>query len=86
MAKEEEFKKSEKISEDLKNLVIYRLDTLPPGKKISIGSSGEFSKSELIEHVKKGDDIGQQIANIEITFLRALKKGTLLGDTPSSQD
>ncbi len=80
MAREEELKKSGKISEDLKNLVIYRLDTLPSDKKISIGSSGEFSKSELIEHVKRGDGIGQQIADIEITFLRALKDGTLLED------
>lgn len=80
MAREEELKKSGKISEDLKDLVIYRLDTLPSDKKISIGSSGEFSKSELIEHVKRGDDIGQQIADIEITFLRALKDGTLLED------
>jgi len=86
MAKEEELKKSKKISEDLKELVIYRLDTLPSGKNISIGSSGEFSKAELIEHVKKGDDIGQQIADIEITFLRALKDGTLLEDMLSLSD
>ncbi|MBD3304082.1 hypothetical protein GF343_02975, partial [Candidatus Woesearchaeota archaeon] len=41
--------------EDIKNLVIARLEVLPADKKISIGSSGEFSKDELIAHVKKGD-------------------------------
>lgn len=83
MAKEE-LKKSEKIPEDLKELVIYRLDIIPADKKISIGSAGEFSKSELIEHVKKGDEIGQKIVEVELTFLRALKEGVLLEEILAS--
>jgi hypothetical protein len=67
------------ISEDLKKLVIFRLGTLPPGKKISIGSSGEFSKEELIQHVKQGDEIGRKIIDIEMEFLRAIKEGILYG-------
>ena len=67
------------ISEDVKKLVIFRLDTLPPGKKISIGSSGEFSKEDLIMHVRQGDDIGKKIVEVEMEFLRAIKEGTLYG-------
>ncbi len=82
----EELKKTEKISDDLKDLVIYRLDILPSDKKISIGSSGDFSKSELIEHVKNGDEIGQKIVELEMTFLKALKNGVLLDEIlPSNQ-
>ena len=77
---EEKLKKSEKISEDLKELVIYRLDTFPEDKRISIGSDGEFSKSELIDHVRNGDEIGQKIVELELTFLRALKEGVLLSE------
>lgn len=77
---EEKLKKSEKISEDLKELVIYRLDTFPEDKRISIGSDGEFSKSELIDHVRNGDEIGQKIVELELTFLRALKEGVLLNE------
>lgn len=70
--------KKEGISEDLKDLVIARLDVLSPHKRIHIGSVGEFTKDELIERVRMGDEIGQKIANIELSFLRALKEGTLL--------
>ena len=68
----------QKISDDLKDLVIARLDVLSSDKKISIGSSGEFTKEELIECVKEGNDVGQKVAELEITFLKALKEGTLL--------
>lgn len=68
----------QKISDDLKELVIARLDVLPPDKKISIGSNGEFTKEELIERVREGDEIGQKVAELELTFLKALKEGTLL--------
>lgn len=63
--------------EDIKNLVIARLDVLPSDKKISIGSSGEFSKDELIAHVKKGDEVGKKIIEIEMEFLRAIKEGII---------
>ena len=69
---------NQEMSDDIKELVIARLDVLPSNIKISIGSDGEFVKSELIEHVKKGDSIGQQIIKMELAFLRALKDGVLL--------
>lgn len=68
----------QKIPEDLKALIIERLDVLPSDKKISIGSIGEFTKSELIERVKKEDEVGQKVVELELAFLRALKDGTLL--------
>ena len=37
-------KKKKKIKNEIKDLVIYRLGLLPPDKKISMGSSGEFTK------------------------------------------
>lgn len=63
--------------EDIKELVIARLQTLPEGKEISIGSAGEFTKEELIRHVQKGDAIGQKITDVEMNFLRTLKEGLL---------
>ena len=77
MAKKSKISK-QKISDDLKDLVVARLDVLPSDKKISIGSNGEFTKEELIERVKKGDEIGQKVVELEITFLKALKEGILL--------
>ncbi len=64
-------------AQEIKKIVIARLETLHPDKKISIGSSGEFSRDELIERVKLGDSVGKKIVQIELEFLRSLKKGML---------
>jgi len=63
--------------QEIKKIVIARLETLPPDKKISIGSSGEFSRDEIIERVKLGDSVGKKMVQIELEFLRSLKKGML---------
>lgn len=62
-------------ADEIKKLVIARLDILPADKKMSIGSAGEFNKAELIAHVQKGDTIGQKIIEVELEFLRAMKEG-----------
>ena len=61
--------------QEIKELVIARLRTLPEGKDISIGSAGEYSKNELIKHVEEGDGVGKKIIEVEMNFLRALKDG-----------
>ncbi len=63
------------VDEDLKKLVIARLEVLSPDKKISIGSIGEFTKQQLIESVKNEDEIGKKMMQIELEFLQALKEG-----------
>ncbi|MBC8294222.1 MAG: hypothetical protein H8E55_00265 [Pelagibacterales bacterium] len=68
-------KKKIKIRKEIKDLVIARLGILPLGKKISIGSSGEFTKEQLIDHVEKEDDIGEKITEIELAYLQAIKEG-----------
>lgn len=63
--------------QEIKQLVIERLKTLPEDTGMSIGSQGDFSKNEMIAHVEKGDDIGQKIVEVEMNFLRGLKEGIL---------
>ena len=91
MKKEPKVEKSkemeEKISEDLKNLVVSRLEIVSPNKKFFIGSCREgFTKEDLIEHVRKADEIGRKAIEVEMTFLRALKDGVLLEEVTSSAD
>jgi hypothetical protein len=57
------------------DLVVARLQNLPSNKDISIGSSCEFTKDDLIEHVKKDDEVGKKMVAIEIDFLRSMKEG-----------
>ena len=65
------------IEEQIKKTVIARLEVMASDKKMSIGASGEFSRDELIEKVKLGDPIGKKMIQIELDFLRSLKKGII---------
>ena len=65
------------MNPEITELVIARLETLPSNLKMSIGNYGEFTKEELIEHVKKGDQIGNKLVEIELEFLRAMKEGVV---------
>jgi hypothetical protein len=66
---------NEDTEKEIIDLVVARLQKLPAEKEISIGSSGEFTKDELIEHVKKDDEIGKKMVAIEMDFLRSMKDG-----------
>lgn len=61
--------------QEIKELVIERLKTLPEGKDISIGSIGEYTKEQLIQHVESEDELGRKIVEVEMSFLRAFKEG-----------
>jgi uncharacterized protein YqeY len=64
------------VPADLKETIIFMLSTMPPGRKMSIGSYGEFGRDDLIEHVKKEDAVGKKIIEVELEFMRAMKEGT----------
>lgn len=66
--------------QEIKALVIARLETLPEGKEISIGGDKGLSKEELIKHVEQGDEIGRKMIEIEMSFLRGLKEGFFYGE------
>ena len=53
---------------------------MPENHKVSIGSSGEFDKYDLIEHVKKEDKIGEKIIEIQLNFLKRLKEGLFINE------
>jgi hypothetical protein len=59
--------------EEIRKLVSARLSVLSSDTMISIGSDGNFSRDELLEHVKEGDKVGEKIAQIQIEWLRSLK-------------
>lgn len=65
---------------DIRQLVVERIKVLSSGRKISIGSEGSFSKEELIDHVNKGDKIGEKIVKVQMNYLRSFKTGFLKDD------
>lgn len=69
---------SDKATEEqIQELVVARLQIMPPDASISLGSAGEFTRNELIEHVKKADEIGKKITEIQLEYLRLLKENTI---------
>ena len=70
------------LEHDIVELVIARLQALSEDVEISIGSDGEFTRDELITHVRQGDEVGQKIIDLEMSFLRSLKRGSFYDDTP----
>ena len=70
----EEKNTDQKISEDIMNLVIARLETIPSNIELSVGNEGSFSVKELIEKVKKQDDIGKKMIEMQLSYLRSLGK------------
>lgn len=65
------------VEEEIKKVILARLETWPKNKKLSIGSKGEFTKDQLIEEVKKDSPIGKKLIQIELEFLKALKEGAI---------
>ncbi|MFH1170390.1 MAG: hypothetical protein V1704_02430 [Candidatus Vogelbacteria bacterium] len=68
------------------DLVVARLQNLPSDKEISIGSTGEFTKDKLIEHVKEDDEIGKKMVAMEMDFLRSMKDGIFYEQYRSSDN
>lgn len=73
-----ENKNNNPISETVKNSVIARIDAqVPSNLKLAMGSYGGMSKEEMINHVRKEDEIGKQIVKRHLQFLRAVASGEL---------
>lgn len=70
----EEKNNTQNHSEDIINLVIARLDTIPSNVELSVGNEGSFSIDELIERVKKQDEIGKKMIEMQLAYLRSLGK------------
>lgn len=63
-------------SEKIKELVITRIEAnMPSNIRLSVGSYGDLTKEEIIEHVKKDDEIGKQIVKAHMSFLKAVASG-----------
>ncbi|EFK96330.1 hypothetical protein LDC_1624 [sediment metagenome] len=64
------------FEEKWRQLVIERVNAgMSPNLKLSIGMNTSLTKDEVIEHVKKGDEIGLQIINLHRNFMKAQASG-----------
>lgn len=65
-----------KVQEDIKKLVLARIMATSDDLRIAIGST-EYTKEEIIERVKAGDEIGKEIIEIQMEYLRDMAEGAI---------
>lgn len=62
------------IPANAKTLVLERLKNLPGDAKLSIGTGPPVTKAQLVTHVEKMDEIGEDYVEMELFYLRGLVK------------
>jgi hypothetical protein len=69
----------EELNPELKEIIIRRIESsrLPSNILMSIGDMSDepMNLQEVISHVKKEDEIGKKILQMEVEYLKALKEG-----------
>lgn len=73
------------ISDEIVDLVIARLETIPSNIAISIGHEGNFNISELIERVKAKDEVGKKMIEMQLQYIRSLKNYSYSKDDSHNQ-
>lgn len=65
---------SAELTQDIINLVIARLKTIPSNANLSVGGDKEpMSVDALIEEVRKQTEIGKKLVESQLFFLRSLQ-------------
>ena len=62
------------VTAEERKLVLARLENLPSHMKLSIGGDASISKNKLIEHVEKGDAVGNKFVEIQLAYLKNFAK------------
>ena len=67
------------MNEELKEIIIERLKSMPEELKVSLGvKKGFLNKEEIIENIEEETDTGIEIYTIQVNHLLSLKKGIIL--------
>ncbi len=72
----EELISDPELKEQFKNLVLERVKVMPDTLCVAVGSV-DLTKKELAQHVQEEDDIGRQIMDMELEFLRDMASGAV---------
>jgi hypothetical protein len=66
---------NKEINQEIKEVVIMRIESMPSNLKLSIGNNQSLTKEDMIKHVMEEDDTGRQIINSHISFMKAIARG-----------
>lgn len=69
-------KKTQQIQGEMRALVMARLKAASDDLRISIGSA-DYGKKELLKSVEAGSELGQEIVQAQIEYLRDMAEGAI---------
>ncbi len=76
MNKERTQQEKEILDDEIKELVLWRLEvSVPQNYKFSVGGKGVYTKQELKKHVEAEDEIGRSFIDMQLKFIRAVASG-----------
>ncbi len=71
---EDKHEEKDEYNQEVKDLVIARLTTIPSNISMSIGDKGEFDIAELINRVEECDEIGKKVIEMQLSYIRSFQK------------
>jgi len=72
-------REDKEIQEAIKKLALARMKKIPEHIKVSIGS-GEYTSKELVENIEDESQLGKQIIEMQINFVRDMAQGKIHTD------
>ena len=76
--KDNRSKKEKEIQKDIRELVLARIRAASGDLRVSIGDVAKgYSKKELIKSVEVGDEIGKEIVDIQMEYLKDIAQGKI---------
>lgn len=66
----------EKLQEQLREITLARMNALPKDVRIAIGDT-ELNAQELMQHIKEGDELGLELMEAQLEFLKDMASGAL---------
>ncbi len=58
--------------DEVRRIVLKRLQAIPPNVTFSIGEHGRFTRNELIREVEKESPVGKAAIEMQLTFIRKM--------------
>jgi hypothetical protein len=65
---------TQEITQEIIDLVVARLETIPKNVEVSIGGEGSFTIEDLIERVKRQDEVGKKMVEMQLAYIYSLSK------------
>jgi len=76
---------NKKTREQLQKLVIARLSAIPKDLEIAVGNS-KYTISDLQRFVRENNEIGKQLMETQLEYLRSMASGEIYKMWPNEQN